>query len=268
MMIRLYQHFPVSCRVGKEIPKEAFLKSGRIRLTKSNRFDLCFVDARLSYVFRSVTGDLPKLLKQDQAGDEIHVLEITIRTRADGWFALCNFARSILEAYAYPLLLILKYKEEYCFFTSIAHINARNGNRNVADKVQGSGWIDQGNWNHFQPSIDYYILDSPLFAPTRSIEKEIAEILLGKTSITDILVGWYDAIREDRGKWVYFYHCSDQYKRMQWVEKGISPDDEDLPDDEITGMYVSDYIREENDEYHRGFYYDDWTVMEDDGFDL
>ena len=144
MMIRLYQHFPVSCKVGKEIPKEAFLKSGRIRLTKSNRFDLYFVDARLSYVFRSVTGDLPKLLKQDQAGDEIHVLEITIRTRADGWFAICNFARSFLEAYAYPLLLILKYKEEYCFFTSIAHINARNGNRNVADKVQGSGWIDQG----------------------------------------------------------------------------------------------------------------------------
>ena len=148
-------------------------------------------------------------------------MEVEIKTRSDGWYPIINFARAILEAYSYPLLLILVYEKSYCFFTSISHINSRNGNKNVADKVQGSGWIDDNNRERFSPPEYYYFIDSPHFFPTREIEKNICKILNEGTSVSSILSGWYDAIREDRDQWAYFYHLSDEYDRSDSIIRSI-----------------------------------------------
>jgi len=266
MNIGLYQYLPKQCRVNKEIPKAVFLKNGRVKSNANNKFDLYFVDATLSYVMRGSQGDLPNLQKDDQYGDEIHVMEVNVKTRSDGWYPLNNFARAILEAYPRPLLLILVYHDEYCLFTTLSHINSRNRSKNVADKLQGSGWFTQKNQTMFDYPWDFLMScgGEITVSPVRRTEKELCSIMLNNSSIETILKKWFEIIGDDRGRWVYFYRCSDDYARIKRHERGIF-------DDEYEGIFNTDEaadlalessaIRINPDEYHRGYYYDDWIVM-------
>lgn len=215
--IELYQYLPDTCKVDRSVPKEAFLKNGRIKPGAQYRFSLYYENATLAYVLRSTSGDLPSIKEKDRPGDEIHIMEIEIKTRADGWHPINDFAKAVFEAYTYPLLLIVAYKDEYCLFSSVSHSNSRDHDKNVAEKIQGSGWISNDNRKGYDPPEDYYMMETVHFGTSRDLEKQTCSILFDGESISSIMAEWYALFRQDRAQWSYFYHMSDEYSKSDSI---------------------------------------------------
>lgn len=220
-VVELFGYLPDACKINRNIPIEAFLKNGRIKLSAQYQFKLYFQNAILAYVYRCNNMDLPNIKSKVKAGDELHIMEIEIKTRSDGWYAVINFAKAVFEAYTYPLLLVISYKDEYCFFASISHSNSRNSSKNVSDRIQGGGWVNERNRNGYQPPEFYYMLDNVHFFPVRKLEKRVCDILFNQHSIADIMKKWYELFREDRAQWSYFYHLSDEYSNSVSVINSI-----------------------------------------------
>ncbi len=255
--IVLYQHLPDACKVDRSIPKEAFLKNGRIKPSAQYRFSLYFENATLSYVLRSTRGDLPRITEKNQSENEIHVMEIAIKTRSDGWYPINEFVKAVFEAYTYPLLLIITYKDEYCFFASVSHSNSHNQSKNVADKIQGSGWVSDDNRKGYDPPEDYYMMETVHFGTSRDLEKQTCSIIFNGESIPSIMSEWHALFRQDRAQWSYFYHMSDEYtnsdsiigsiisrskKIEQIYDNGVTLFDADLPTMEEDFWFEEDTI--------------------------
>lgn len=212
-----YPKFLRKCRIDKEIPESVFLKNERIRDLDQSLFQLYFLNACLRFIFRPDQGDLPNIENVKNDRNEIHILEIEIKTRSDGWHRMYKFAKSVFEGYAYPLLLILRYKDEFCIFTAITHENSRKTDRYVSDSIQGSGWFSADIINHYSPPEDYYFMPEQNFTVRRNTLDLIPKVMTEGSNIKAILESWYQIVREDRAQWVYFYHMTDGYRTAESV---------------------------------------------------
>ena len=211
--VRLYELLPEKNKVDIQIPLERFLSLGDITEAEKERFSRYFISATLKYVFREKDGDFEGIV--DPQNGELHILEIQIRTRSMEWYDLMRFAIAVKQSYPNNLLLVLRYKDAHCFFAAVTHINCRNQNKDVVDKIRGSGWITR-------ETERYYLADETErrtaececeYPIIRTVNDRICRIIrIGKT-MEEIMRRLCKAFQDDKTAWTSFYHCSKEYEQ-------------------------------------------------------
>ena len=211
MEVDLYSRLSKSCEINKEIPIEKFFDHGSPNDSEAYLIRLYTIKVTLRYLFRVKNGDFPSIPKNSRNNEELHIVEAEIKTRSDGWYRIHSYAKAIIQCYPHSLLLVIRYKDEYCYFLSKTHYNARNINKNVTDTTRGSGWFSDEN--HIEFPVDPRICSPSFFeySPTRNTVSRMINHFNIKLTIDDLLKAWFIDIEEDRSAWSYFLHWDANY---------------------------------------------------------
>lgn len=267
--VRLYELLPEKNKVDIQIPLERFLSLGGITEAEKERFSRYFISATLKYVFREKDGDFEGIV--DPQNGELHILEIQIRTRSMGWYDLIRFAIAVKQGYPNNLLLVLRYKDAHCFFAAVTHINSRNQNKDVVDKMRGSGWITPGTER-------YYLADKEdreraewwgKYPIIRTVNDRICRIIrIGKT-MEEIMRRLCKAFQDDKTAWTSFYHDSKEYAQAAFsMFEAEYCDPEELYEEKKDGFYAEideEYSEDDEEDYDEldEKYYDPFEGDED-----
>ena len=211
MEVELYPLFPGSCAVNKEIPVEKFIDLGSPSASEAHLIKLYTVRITLRYLFRVNHGDFTWIKQNKNSQEELHILEAEIKTKSDGWYRIHQYAKAIIQCYPQNVLLILRYKDEYCCFISKTHYNSKNNNKNVTDVTRGSGWFSEENHLEFSvdPLIDYPIMFK--YSKTRETVSRMINHFRTAKSIDELMQAWFTDIEDDRSAWSYFLHWDLDY---------------------------------------------------------
>lgn len=170
----IYDSFPNSCYIGKEIPRDKFFALGQIAKRAGEEFRFACSSIRVMYILRpEFTGIIPT---QSKTADypEIHVIEAKVVTRQFGWQEEQGWARTIFQALPYPILLIMRTNLHVQYFTALFHKSPVKNGKNTVDEIHNSGWIkiDDGLW----------------------LSKILASEIKADARICDIYKNWHDFI--------------------------------------------------------------------------
>ncbi len=247
--ILLYELLPEKNKVDIPIPIERFFKSGGITEAEKERFSRYYISAMLKYVFREKDGDFEGIA--EPRNEELHILEIQIRTRSMGRYDLSRFAIAVKQGYPNNLLLVLRYQDAYCFYAFVSHINSRNQNKDVVNKLRGSGWITANTEHHYLDSEEERKISN--YSDYRAINERIRDRIFKGRSMEQMMQNLCKTLEEDKSMWTRFYHNSMQYGRSCVAEGfALYCDEEELfkdGDDDIFSVRTEGNSEEDEDDY-------------------
>ena len=114
---------PKSCYVNKFIPKKLFYK--KVNMTTAVKKEFTSLIEKITWLYK-IAPDTLEVNKTDNI-NELEIFEIQLRQKQ----IPKNIIKVITKAIPYPILFIIKYKEDYCYSIKVAENYYSNWNEEL-----------------------------------------------------------------------------------------------------------------------------------------